>query len=297
MIVPATPATLSTPTAPRVHLGYLDGLRALAALWVVLHHAWHSLYGKKLLPGWKGAASNWLLYGHLPVDVFIVLSGFCLMLPVVRHGALTGGVLNFYRRRAWRILPPYFAALAFSFALHRVFFPTWHVPMLRHVLVIHALLLQDWFNQFNLLDDPTWSVAAEWKIYFLFPLFVWIWHRFGLAATLLCGAAIGYGITEAGLCLKLAGHASLGSLGHTCPWYVFLFSMGLCAGAVAFGPGQKAKSRHWPWLTGVFALLLAGSLYRYPITAAGEGPFFMPHYLLVDTVTGMMVAAALILLT
>ena len=107
--------------AQRAHLDHLDGVRGLAALFVVLHHAW--LLTADHFPiaaetGLLGLLTNWLLYGHLAVDVFIVLSGFCLILPVARSGgALAGGAAGFYRRRARRILPPYFAALTISVAL------------------------------------------------------------------------------------------------------------------------------------------------------------------------------------
>ena len=53
----------------------LDGIRGLAALYVVVHHCWlvtfHG-YPANTGPAWLG----WLVYGHLAVVVFIVLSGF-----------------------------------------------------------------------------------------------------------------------------------------------------------------------------------------------------------------------------
>jgi peptidoglycan/LPS O-acetylase OafA/YrhL len=49
------------------------------------------------------------------VQVFIVLSGYCLMLPVAQAaGTLKGGLSVFVRRRAIRILPPYFAMLTIA---------------------------------------------------------------------------------------------------------------------------------------------------------------------------------------
>ncbi len=33
-------------------------------------------------PGLHGLLFNWLNYGHLAVDGFTVLSGFCLIIPV-----------------------------------------------------------------------------------------------------------------------------------------------------------------------------------------------------------------------
>src|SRR5689334_14181642 len=105
----------------QAHLDYLDGLRALAALFVLFCHAlqspWPYIYSRYPPPALH-LFTGWLYHGHFAVDVFIVLSGFCLMLPVVRgDGTLRGGAKRFFRRRARRILPTYYGALAFSLIL------------------------------------------------------------------------------------------------------------------------------------------------------------------------------------
>ncbi len=113
---------MSTPQSTangRVRLAFLDGLRGCAALYVVFYHVYHPLshYGPLQFP------ANWLIgwaaAGRYAVAVFIVLSGFVLMLPVTRHPqrALNGGVFGFLMRRARRILPPYYAALLLSVLL------------------------------------------------------------------------------------------------------------------------------------------------------------------------------------
>src|SRR5215218_5265657 len=113
----ALPAPASPPAPARgaaYRVGWLDGIRAGAALFVVLHHMWLAVwpsFPSNAGPWWVG----WLLYGHLAVAVFIVVSGFSLALAPLRHGArLNGGVPRFVRRRAWRILPAYWAALVLS---------------------------------------------------------------------------------------------------------------------------------------------------------------------------------------
>ncbi len=64
------------------------------------------------LPFWADYATFWLSWGQVAVDVFIVLSGYCLMLPVARAGgALRGGPVGYMKRRARRILPPMLASL------------------------------------------------------------------------------------------------------------------------------------------------------------------------------------------
>jgi peptidoglycan/LPS O-acetylase OafA/YrhL len=97
----------------RGRLAGLDGIRGLAALFVVLHHCWLSAfpgYPANTGPAWTG----WLLYGHFAVVVFIVLSGFSLAVSPARSRWQLGGLGRFAQRRAWRILPPYWAALVVS---------------------------------------------------------------------------------------------------------------------------------------------------------------------------------------
>ena len=174
-----------TVTAPgtRMRLGYLDSIRALAAGYVVLHHIWFTVwpfYPRNGGPWWTG----WLVYGHLAVAVFIVLSGFSLSLEPIRHGhRLPGGLGRFARRRAWRIIPPYWAALVASvLVLLYVTGPRDQVTL--KGIVVHALLLQD------LIGSPTpngafWSIAVEWQIYFAFPFLLWWRRRFGILSTVL----------------------------------------------------------------------------------------------------------------
>ncbi len=277
----------------RLHLGYLDGLRGLAALYVVLHHLYIFQFGTAARRGLSGFLVNWLLYGHLAVDVFIVLSGFCLVIPAARTGQITGGPFLFFRKRARRILPPFYASLISCAAALLV---VHHVKQASHSLftlnglVVNALLLQDLFPKLNYQFNLTfWSVAVEWKIYFLFPLLLLAWRRFGFAGLLSSAAA-----------LALAAAAALHEwrpampLGHTCPWYVFLFGMGMAAGLAAF---SEKRRRYTPMsLWGVSGFLLLLLLRLYPITSLGEDAFYVPHLPLIDTAAGALTASSLLLL-
>lgn len=88
---------------PRIaHRSEIDGLRAVAVLPVIWHHA-----GLPWLPG-----------GFLGVDVFFVISGYLITGILVSD--LSAGrfsIARFYERRARRILPALIVTLAFSLPL------------------------------------------------------------------------------------------------------------------------------------------------------------------------------------
>lgn len=124
----------------------LDGLRGLAALYVVLFHCW--LY---TFPGYPdSSAPPWLdglMFGRLAVVFFLVLSGFSLAISPARHGWRSGGVAQFLRRRAWRILPPYWAALVISLIISWFVVPASHFgPPTGASILVYGFLTQDMFT-------------------------------------------------------------------------------------------------------------------------------------------------------
>lgn len=279
----------------RIHLDFLDGLRGWAALYVMLHHMSMARAGISAQAGLKGLALNWLLYGHLAVDAFIVLSGFCLAIPAARDGHLRGGIPGFYIRRARRILPPFYVALIVFLLIPFIGRNLFHAggdPFPFNVIAGNALLLQDVFPRLNSIDSPFWSVAVEWKIYFLLPLLLAVWRRGGHAGLLATSAAIGYGILFA-----VHGLWPDTSLAHTCPWYVFLFGMGVSAGLLSFGEKRPNILRVSQWATLAGLLLAAVLLCLYPITAKGMDDGFNSHLPLVDAAVGFLTASGLVLLT
>ena len=113
-------------------------------MFVVLHHIWLTAwpaFPTNTGPWWLG----WLLYGHMAVAIFIVVSGFSLALAPMRNdGQLSGGVRRFLSRRAWRILPAYWAALILSVLITVILLrPELGPEAIGRSLAVHGLLLQD----------------------------------------------------------------------------------------------------------------------------------------------------------
>jgi peptidoglycan/LPS O-acetylase OafA/YrhL len=184
------------------------------------------------------------------VDIFIVLSGFCLMLPLVQSGTFALKTLQFFYRRAMRILPPYYLAMLFSLVLISFFIgkPTgthWDnaLPVTTKSVVSHLLLMQDAVGEDASINHVFWSIAVEWRIYFFFPLLIMIWRARGpLWST---GIAM-----VGGLALQFILFKTIGAGLTFC--YLGLFSLGMFGAGIAFGDTplltQWREKIPWGWL-------------------------------------------------
>jgi peptidoglycan/LPS O-acetylase OafA/YrhL len=244
----------------RVRLLFLDGIRGLTALYVVLFHAKLEAADDFVEMSYTGvlkSLSFLVRFGHPAVTIFIVLSGFCLMLPVARSrdGQLPGGVSKYLLRRARRILPAYYAAMAlcllgiaFVPALNHPVADQWLSalpafspgPILSHLFVAHNFN-PNWMFRIN---PPMWSVPPECDIYLLFPLILLpLWRRFGLGIMVLVAMVFG-----------VAPHFVLGQkTDYLCPWYFTAFAFGAAAATLNFSPAGRRMP--WGWMTIGFAVL------------------------------------------
>jgi peptidoglycan/LPS O-acetylase OafA/YrhL len=149
----------------------------------VVHHAF--LYTWLGYPDNTGPAYlGWLVPGQFGVVVFIVVSGYSLTLaPLGNGGRLPGGVGAFARRRAWRILPPYWAALLGStLVVNFLAAPRDATPVDLKSFLVHAFLIQDLTANIT-PNGAFWSIAVEAQIYFLFPLLLLVMRRRGVLLT------------------------------------------------------------------------------------------------------------------
>jgi peptidoglycan/LPS O-acetylase OafA/YrhL len=290
---------MDTAPAPRTKLAFLDGLRGLAALYVVIHHAAAEFLFSFEAGGVPQGFRDWswlFLLERYAVDGFIVLSGFCLALPVLRHPGLKieGGFLRFMGRRAKRILPAYYGAIALSLALDR-----WVPGMLvsgnrqgrglrwdmtgpafdRSVLLSHLFLVHNardaWLVR---IDYPLWTIATEWQIYLTFPLLVML-LRYGGRAALLVGA-FGFGIwVWAGPELLIA---------NASPWYLGLFATGMVAAGIVQSPSSSTLPHY---KRALLLLLMEFALYRIALFTDRAGSI---SQVIKDAVSGTMAAVLVV---
>jgi peptidoglycan/LPS O-acetylase OafA/YrhL len=152
----------------------VDGLRALAVLPVILFHA-----GFETFSG-----------GFVGVDVFFVISGY-LITTIILDDLQSGtfSVVNFYERRARRILP----ALFFVMLVCIPFAWLWLLPVLmkdfsQSLVAVSVFASNIWFwRESGYFDTAaelkpllhTWSLAVEEQFYVFFPLFLMLIWRLG----------------------------------------------------------------------------------------------------------------------
>lgn len=194
-----------------------------------------------------------LLTGHSFVAVFVVLSGYTLMLPVARakDHQMVGGWWRFISRRARRILPAYYAGIGLAII---PLLPRWigwpHLPWASRSptidisfqsIIVHLLLIQNFRPLWGLqINSAFWSIATEWQLYFLFPLLLLpVWRRAGGLPTIAVGLIVGISIGF------LIGFHPDG-----CPWYLGVFAMGMAGSGVSFvehGPRRSTVAGRLPW--------------------------------------------------
>lgn len=307
------------PPAPVAEVGridFLDGLRALAALGVVVVHAFEmfglglgALWGldknqSGLGDGLAGRAfelTHELVVGQFvwAVEVFIVLSGFSLMLPILRspERSLRGGVARFFQGRVRRILPPYYAALLIGILAILIIpgmrepsgshdYRDLMIPLTPGAVATHAFLVHNVSQAWDLkIVPPMWSIAVEWQIYLLFPLIVLLWRRAGPTATVV--AALAFGMLQGALLRPLG--LPVYPLSH--PWYVGLFALGMAAAAIGFSPAERARllRERVPWLP-LSALVFAAMVGLKALANSSGG---LPEWL-GDTLIGLSALCLLV---
>jgi peptidoglycan/LPS O-acetylase OafA/YrhL len=196
--------------------------------------------------------------------MFIVLSGFSLGLGPARSGWRLKSIATYAHRRAWRILPPYWAALGFSLMM------TWYVlaqpglpvPNGKSV-VVYGLLAQDVFAAGS-PNRAFWSIAIEAQLYVLLPLLLLLARRVSARAMVGLVAAIVVIIGVLGPHVALMNTA----LVKFTPDLAVLFAVGLLAAGIVTA-GEHTRSRPWAWyalavaVPAIVLMVVKGSVWSY----------------------------------
>ena len=219
--------------APREY-PYLDGLRALSMIGVLLFHIRTFL----VIPPLMGIDPKPLIWGSFwcepvgyGISCLIIISGYGSMLSALRPGKekLSAGVA-YLLRRARRLLIPYYVVLALCLALLAVtparylalasysgaafnaFSP---LTILSHIFLFHNFIPSAYYA----IDPILWSIAPIFQVYVVFAFLLLPLYRYcGIKWTVVIATLIGY--------LPVPGHPYMG---HIRPYYIAFFAWAMGA--------------------------------------------------------------------
>jgi peptidoglycan/LPS O-acetylase OafA/YrhL len=159
--------------------GFIDSIRGIAILMVILVHASQSL----VLPeGWLQVVAK---YGQMGVQLFFVASAYTLCLSFNKRKDENNAIAKFYIRRFFRIAPVYYLGI-FGYFIFRVLLnylkseqlsaPEYYTPLnvMANFLFVHGL----YPPANNNIVPGGWSIGTEMLFYLVFPFFMIISSRF-----------------------------------------------------------------------------------------------------------------------
>jgi peptidoglycan/LPS O-acetylase OafA/YrhL len=170
-MVPDSDVSVIGDRVPGARFEFVDALRGLAALAVVLPH----VTGLFAYPRERGLSSLFLSlagYGTAGVEVFFVVSGFAIAYSMRAIASEDFSLGRFILRRAVRLDPPYWVAMLWVGLVEAFRARMTHQPVVLPSpgkVLAHLLYLQDilGLGQFNAVF---WTLCLEFQLYFFFAL-------------------------------------------------------------------------------------------------------------------------------
>ena len=148
----------------------IDGIRAIAVLWVIIFHTWLFQYNDFTSVGEKifeNPLLIWISKGDLGVDLFFVISGF-LIGSILFKEFKRSNRLNFkkfYTRRILRLLPVYvFSMIIALYFLEGMGADRWTTAW-SNLLYINNYVRGSYMGW-------TWSLAIEEQFYIVIPFLI-----------------------------------------------------------------------------------------------------------------------------
>jgi peptidoglycan/LPS O-acetylase OafA/YrhL len=155
----------------------IEGFRGFSILAVLVYHAFAQFRSAQ---EYIQSESNSIIYlftdmGGSGVDLFFILSGFLITRNLINTLGSKGFFLNFYARRALRILPLYYFALGFLLYIYPGLAAD---PWTRENQIYFWTYLQNFVLPSNPGTSPQlthfWSLAIEEQFYLVWPIVIFL---------------------------------------------------------------------------------------------------------------------------
>lgn len=284
------------PGNPRFPL--FDGLRALAALTILIYHA-------AFLSGYVqfGRLGPWASNLNVGVTIFFVISGFLIYRPYVRAqlaGTKGPALTRFYRRRLLRIVPAYWVALTLLslYPGSTDTFADW--PKFYFFLQVYTP------SPPNEGLFQAWSLCVEMSFYLLLPFYammigscfraksaaVRVRSELALLALLSTGSAIATYAWSDGASSPLV---------QGLPRFMFWFALGMGLAIVSARVEQRQSQPRWVaaldgrlgrcWALALALFIVLGAVTQVPT----DGISFAPKVALIQWAVGGVIAFLIVL--
>lgn len=246
----------------------IDGLRAVAILWVVtMHCAWFHFpfMSPPEFTRFLDSVPSWIIGGPFGVDIFFVISGFLIGCLLMKEHEATGSIRigRFYGRRFLRLMPPYLVAMGIYAVL---------IGQNRDMLWSNLLYINNFIPGARQAMPWTWSLAIEEQFYFTFPLFlVFVFYRLRHhRATLLLGLTASSLVIRAAITLANDVYLPV-------PWSLGVTDERFLVWAEALYIKPQAR----------FGCLMLGVLAAWYFTQGMAEKFFARRGVLADVLAGL----------
>lgn len=277
------------------HLPFLDSIRGIASLAVLLHHCALGFAAGFLVEHIHHAnvhsGRQLALYvivrllslGRSSVLMFFVLSGFVLSYSLSQKKLSFG---SFAVRRWFRIYPVFLVVVLASFGLH------WYLdgPQSFGLLAGHLAMVGT-KRQIE-LDSAIWSLVHELRISLLFPALFWFVRRFrarAVAATLLGSVACTLVVHRlTGLAAEGFNETSFGRTWLETGYFIFFFALGSYV-AVEENPVSRRVGALGPAAKGLLTVFCCGALLL------GDGGHDSYKFSLMEYLRGVSAAGLIVL--
>jgi len=255
------------------HFAWIDFLRGLAAVGIVLYHVRVDLW-----VGWVEISTHpesfsifdraaALLSIPLPflrsaVMLFFLVSGFCVHYPYAASGRLFE-LKSYSIRRFLRIYPPYLAVVALGVLIEwfRSHYFGEQVTSVAKILAT-VFMVQNYGSEAGQMDvNPSlWSLPVELELYLVYPFFYWLLMRNGIKRSMVVVGLVSLGAL--GLFLSTNLHTVYNNLNYIGNFAIYWIIW--CAGALLAEWVKRDRLPRWrPWLWIVMALTFSIAMVSY----------------------------------
>jgi peptidoglycan/LPS O-acetylase OafA/YrhL len=239
---------------PRTRLSFIDGLRGIAAISVMLYHYSGDSFRPMLAEALPTYIAGALGHGWLGVQIFFVLSGFVITYALGERTMTPNGVAVFVLRRQIRLDPPYWASIAYA-VIHawnrkRKYGGNRTVPSL-HDIGLNVVYLQELMGVRS-VQAVYWTLAIEIQLYLAFVILLWLVQTAQRVANVRSRDVVPWAVFAMAVwSLDVASHWR-SPLRYLFPHF-YLFAMGACLCFVLAG-----RFPRWAFLASLLGASLVG---------------------------------------